>query len=208
MYKLEYHKRNFFNTAIADIFRAIDGGSRIGAFTLTFCLIDHLAWLEFGHSTDIKGHFARWIQKRLRPHYIFYENYGEELYSVRCGLVHTYGPSKEILNQKFEGYKLYFEYVGMHLQKVNNGTLKLCLYSLLTDVVFAAHLFFEELEKEANIEIFERLQKQIVILNVDPPVLYKDMHRTLSVFDCQDKITLHSIRSCYTETILYPPSNA
>ncbi len=204
MADIAYHKRNFFNTAIADILRAIDGCSKIGAFTLTFCLIDYLAWLEFGHTADLKGHFSKWVQKRLTPHYIFYKNYGEELYSVRCALVHTYGPSKEMINQKFQGYQLHAEYVGMHLQKVNSGVLKLCLYSLLTDVIYAAHLFFEELNKNANAEIMDRLQKQIIILEAEPPLYYKDMHRALTVFDSKGEITLNLIRSFYTETILYP----
>ena len=199
-----YHKRNFFNTAIADIFRAIDGGAHIGSVTLTLCLIDHLAWLEFGHTTDLKGHFSKWVQKRLSPHYIFYKEYGEELFSVRCGLVHTYGPSKEMMNQKFDGYQLHFEYSGMHLQQVNNGILKLCLYSLLTDVVFAAHLFFEELNNKNHPDIANRLQKQLFILKTEPPVSYKEMHRALSVFDNKDEITIISIRNIYTKTILYP----
>lgn len=201
---ISFHKRNFFNTAIADILRAIDGGSKIGAFTLTFCLIDHLAWLEFGHTTDLKGHFSKWVEKRLTPHYIFYNSYGEELYSVRCALVHTYGPSKEMIKQKFEGYQLHAEYVGMHLQKVNSGVLKLCLYSLLTDVIYAAHLFFEELNKNEDPEIIDRLKRQIIIFNTETPLLFKDMHRALSVFDSKEEITLNSIRSCYTESILYP----
>ncbi len=204
MADIAYHKRNFFNTAIADILRAIDGGSKIGAFTLTFCLTDHLTWLEFGHTADLKGHFSKWIEKRLTPHYIFYKYYGDELYSVRCALVHTYGPSKEMINKKFEGYLLSFENVGSHLQKINSGILRLCLYSFLTDVIFASHLFFEELQEKGDFQVIERLKKQIIISGIEPPLSFKDMHRALSVFDNKEEITLNSIRSCYTETILYP----
>lgn len=202
MDNIEYHKRKFFNTAVADILRAIDGGSQIGAFTLTFCLIDNLTWLEFGHTNNIKDHFVRWVQKRLTPHYIFYEHCGEELYSVRCALVHTYGPSKEILSNKYQGYQLAFENVGLHLQKVNNGVIRLCLYSLLTDVIYAAHLFFDELMSEPDHEIIERLKKQIIIQNTEPPDLYAKMHRMLFVFDNND-ISLNDIRASYTAMILY-----
>ena len=202
MHPISYYKRNFFNTSIADIFRALDGKSRTGAFILTFCLIDHLTWLEFGHTKNQKEYFNKWVRKRLAPLYIFYREKGEELYSVRCALVHTYGPSNDMINQKYLGYLLNVERTGMHLQKINNGILRLCLYSLLTDVIYAAHLFFEELEKEKTPEIIERLSRQIIIINTDPPDLYKKMHQVLAVFDNPEDITLHSIRAEYTDKIL------
>lgn len=65
----DYNKRNFFNTAIADIYRSIDGKSHIGSFILTFCLIDQLTWIEFGEG---KRGFNDWINKRLLPLNIFY----------------------------------------------------------------------------------------------------------------------------------------
>jgi hypothetical protein len=74
-------KRNFFNGAIADIYRALDGNSVVGAFILTFCLIDQLTWIEFG---DKKYSYNEWINKRLLPLNICYTGKAEELYSVRC----------------------------------------------------------------------------------------------------------------------------
>lgn len=203
MTDINYYKRNFFNTAIADIYRALDGKSHIGAFTLTFCLIDNLTWLEFGHTTDLKVNFCKWIKKRLAPMYIFYEPHAEELYSVRCALVHTYGPSNEMIKKKYDGYLLNVERTGSHLQKINNNILRLCLYSLLTDTIYAAHLIFDELEQDKSPEIIKRLESQIKIIGIEPPELYKEMHLALSVMDNKEEISLHTIRADYTEKILY-----
>jgi len=200
---IEYYKKNFFNTAIADIYRSLDGKSHIGAFVLTFCLIDYLTWLEIGHTENQKHHFCKWVKKRLAPLYFPYTSQAEELYSVRCALVHTYGPSKDIINKTFDGYELNVEHVGMHLQKVNNNILKLCLYSLLTDTIYAAHLFFEELKQNKSSEIVKRLNDQIKIIGINPPEYFKEMHRALSIFDNNDEISLDTIRGAYTVKILY-----
>jgi hypothetical protein len=198
---IEYKKRNFFNTAIADIYRAIDGKCYVGSFILTFCLIDQLTWIEFGNG---KRGFNEWIIKRLKPLNIFYSEKDEELYSVRNGLVHSYGPSRKILSQEFEGYELRHCDPATHLQKVNNGIIKVCLYSLLTETVYAAHLTFEGLKISGSSEQLKRLNNQIAILRTDPPVTYGSMHRALSVFDNPENITLKNIQSDYTKTILYP----
>ena len=155
-------KCNFFNTAVADIYRAIDGGSFVGAFILSFCLIDYMTWIEFGEK---KNGFNRWIIKRLLPLNIFYEQKDEELYSVRNGLVHSYGPSRDILKQKFAGYQLMQCSPELHLQKVNNAVMKICLYSLLTEIVFAVHQTFEDLIQTATEKQMERLGKQIKIFD-------------------------------------------
>ncbi len=197
---LKKQKRNFFNTAIADIYRSIDAKSVVAPFILSFCLIDYLTWIEFG---DLKFGFNEWIKSRLLPLNIFYQGKDEELYSVRNGLVHTYGPSKNIIKQKFQGYELKNCDPGLHLQKVNNKILKICLYSLITEIVYAAHLMFEELEQSGTDEQIDRLNKQIKILGSNPPEFYRDMHAALSVFDAA-VITMNHIRGDYTAKILYP----
>lgn len=200
----EYLKRNFFNTAIADIYRALDGKSHIGGFTLTFCLIDCLTWLEYGHTKNQKEHFIKWVDKRLQPLYPLYQYHAEELYSVRCALVHTYGPSKGMVDKKYEGYELNFQFVGMHLVRINNNILKICLYSLLTDTVYAAHIFFEDISQQNNSEVINRLETQIKTLGIEPPLLFAQMHTGLSIFDKEETITLDFIRAEYTQKILYP----
>jgi len=45
-------RRSFFNTSIADIYRAIDGGSVVGAYTLLFCSLDALANVASAEADD------------------------------------------------------------------------------------------------------------------------------------------------------------
>lgn len=203
MHDIRYHKRNFFNTAVADIYRALDGKSQIGGFILTFCLIDYLTWLEFGKTNNVKDNYLKWIKQRLIPLNYCYTGQEEELFSVRCALVHTYGPSKKIANKTYGGYKLSFNNCGMHMQKVNDNVLQLCLYTILTEIVFAAHLFFEELDSTQLIQVQERLNSQILIIDSEPPPLYAQMHTALSILD-YDRVTLNDIQGDYTAKILYP----
>lgn len=197
---IDYLKRNFFNTAIADIYRAIDGKSLVGAFILTFCLIDYLTWIEMG---DIKFGFNLWIKKRLLPQNIFYSEKDEELYSVRNGLVHSYGPSNKILKQEFAGYLLHHCQPSDHLQKINTDVLRICLYSLLTETIFAAHQLFEEAKKHCSSEQLARMNKQIKIIGTHPPSRFEDMHLALACLDNNTNLTLNDLKADYCSKILY-----
>lgn len=193
-------KRNFFNRAIGDIYRALEGKSITGAFILTFCLIDYLTWIEFG---EMKYGYNQWIEKRLLPLNIYYTNKAEELYSVRCGLVHCYGPSKQIINNKFLGYILKYCDPGFHLQSINDRRLRVCLYSLITDCVYAAHLIFEEFKVNISKDQEMRLAQQINNSQELPPDLYAEMHPALAIFDDTSKLNLNLVRSGYSMNILW-----
>jgi hypothetical protein len=196
-------KRNFFNTAIADIYRSIEGGAYTGAFILNFCLIDSLGFIEFGTSSNS---FNKIIRKRYLPLNIFYTGKEEELYSIRNGLVHAYGPSKEITKKRYGGYELMYENCAFHLQKVNNNILKICLYSFLTETVFVAHTMFEEFRASMTDEQKERISQQIQTRghNSKPTRLYADIHPALACLDSVQGISLNDIKSDYTTKVLYP----
>jgi len=193
-------KRNFFNGPIADIYRALDGKSIAGAFILTFCLIDQLTWIEFG---DKKHGYNEWIIKRLLPQDFRYRDKDEELYSVRCGLVHAYDPSKSILSQKFLGYHLHERSPAMHLQRINNPVLNICLYSLLTETIYAAHCMFEEFAPIIPTEQLRRFKQQVDGNRRDPPHFYGEMHPALGVFDKYYPTEANHVKAGYTEHLLY-----
>lgn len=161
--------------------------------------MDYLTWIEFGENGNS---FDKFIQKRLLPQNIRYKNKEEELYSVRCGLVHSYGPSKKIIAQKFAGYLLHECAPDRHLQKINTNVLHICLFSLLTETIFSAHEIFEESANVCTKEQLERMDKQIKISGVEAPEKFELMHRALMCFDKPDDITLSDIQSDYTSKIL------
>jgi hypothetical protein len=193
-------KRNFFNTAVADTYRAIDGGSLVGAFILTFCLIDHLTWIEFGE--ERKG-FNRLIKERLVPLNFFYTDNDEELYSIRNGLVHTYGPSKAMIEQRFHGYLMVNGRPDSHLQRINSPVLRIDLYSLLCETAFAAHQIFEDCILNCSAEKLDRMKRQITVLGVDPPEKFALMHKALACFD-EPNVNVNYVMADYTNYILYP----
>jgi len=198
MDEIDRLKRNFFSTAVADVYRAIDGNSRIGSFILTFCLIDHLAWIEYG---DNPGTYNKWIKKRLVPVNHFYKGNDKELYSLRCGLIHNHGPSR--WGEDFKPYRLRPCDPAFHMQQLNDEVRFVCLYTLVTDVIYAAHIMFEEMKENANVDQIRRLQKQIKILGDSLVKPYKEMHDALSVFDSKETVTLIDVKSDYSMKILW-----
>ena len=195
---ISFLKRNFFNTAVADIYRALDGKSIVGGFILTFCLIEYLNWIEFG---EVKRGFNNWVIKRLIPLNALYKDNDEELYSIRNGLVHSYGPSKKMTERVFSGYILVNGSPENHLVRINNENLHIDLYSFLCDTVFAAHQLFEELKLRCPIKQYERLSKQIIVFNQNAPFKFSDMHSGLSSLD-KINVNLSDIKSDYTRVFL------
>jgi hypothetical protein len=74
---------------------------------------------------------------------------------------------------------------------------------MLTETVYSAHFYFEELEQTPNPSVIERLNKQIKLENLVAPSKYEDMHSALSVFDCKGTISLRNIQSKYSMKILW-----
>ncbi len=198
MDEIDRLKRNFFNTAVADVYRAIDGSSRIGSFILTFCLIEHLAWIEYGDNDRI---YNKWIKKRLVPVNPYYKGNDRELYSIRCGLIHNHGPSN--WSEDYKPYRLKPCDPALHMQQLNDEVRFVCLYTLVTDIVYAAHIMFEEMKENANVDQVNRLKKQIKILGDDLIKPYNEMHEALSVFDREGIVTLMDVKSDYSMKILW-----
>lgn len=53
-------KLNLFDMAVGDIIRAIRGGLLVGAFILSFCLIDNLAGI---YRKNISGYYKKLVHK-------------------------------------------------------------------------------------------------------------------------------------------------
>lgn len=165
---VEAYKRNYFDSAIADVYRAIRGGSLMGGFTLLFCIIDSLAIIENG---DKNNAYNNWINKWLLPHNIFYSEKDKYLYAARCSLIHTYGVSNSQAKHKL-GIRFSHREIGMHLQFINRepenlisfpnyygGFLIINLPDLLAEVTVGANYFFDWLKECETIEskIIKRL---------------------------------------------------
>ena len=90
-------KLNLFDMAIGDIIRAIKGGSLVGSFILSFCLIDYLAGI---YRKNTSGYFKKIISK-------YFENYVPGyVWAIRCSLIHTYGIGEAMKEEKLDGFQL------------------------------------------------------------------------------------------------------
>jgi hypothetical protein len=192
------NKRKFFHTAVADIFRCIDGQAIVAPFSQTLCLIDQMAWVEFG---KVRNSFNMWMEKRMTTLSIYYGHTIEELYLIRCGLIHSFGPPAD-KSGIYKGYLL-SPYDGLHLQRLNSPVLRVNLYNLVTDTVYATHRTFEDLAENCSDEQMQRLDSQIGLPSMTVPHTYAEMHRALACFDNPGEITITDIRADYTREILY-----
>jgi len=137
-------ERSFFSTAIADTCRAIRGGSYMGAFTLSMCAIDAMAYLR--NALPSKGSRANfmtsvqdWIvplNKACRP---------DVIWALRCGLVHTYGYANAMRNCGMRGYWYTNDRPADHWGETAPDYYTLNLDSHVAETTVAAFNFFESM---------------------------------------------------------------
>lgn len=89
-------KFDFFDTAVADVFRAIDGGSIMGAFILSFCCIDYMGAAFEPRKKNTRKEFKKFVKEYMGAINNKYQNLENEIYAIRNSLVHTYGQSDAI----------------------------------------------------------------------------------------------------------------
>jgi len=162
----------FFDTAIADIYRAVRGGSLIGAFTQSMCAIDAMAYLH--NALPGEGNrlnFERWVQdwivplnNRCRP---------DVMYAVRCGLVHTYGYADRMERVGMQGLSLTHNHPEQHWAQPSPNAFVLNLDSQVAEVTVAAYFFFDELQRSATDvsqaqSSIDRAQRLIYVRNYIP----------------------------------------
>lgn len=161
---IEVFKYDLFNTAIADILRAIDGGSYIGAFTLGFCCIDYMGIPLSRDGNNTKEHFKQFIFEYMSQIDSNYKNRTEQLWALRNNLIHSYGTSNSALNLNlnvsFTRNKS-IQHLGL-LEKpdINNLTLSLNLEDFIADIVTAVEYYFRNI-KELN-ESFTLWQERMI----------------------------------------------
>ena len=142
-------KLRFFGMAIADILRSMRGRSLMGAFTLTMCAIDALAYLRGAlPSKRNRENFENWVtdwmvplNSRCRP---------DVLYALRCGLVHTYGYAEAMQRCGLVGFEYVHDRPAEHWDQPMRGYWRLNLDSLVAELCVAAFRFFDGVSRQAE----------------------------------------------------------
>lgn len=195
-------KINFFGRSIADVYRAIDGKSLMGAHILIFCLIDYLAYLREGEKQYAYNRFVDDYLTKLNPLYN-----GLEIYALRCALIHTYGLSNAMKKAGLTGYQFVHKNSKLHL-KNDAGDLFINLADFLFDVVKSAWQFFDDvfkLDAGNKTEVAERGRELLKVFGPDGnPVYhasYAEMHSCLAPLDDNgpdmwDKVKQETLKLC------------
>lgn len=151
--------------AIADVIRAIRGGSLVGAFILSFCIIDYLAGiLEKSDNTNYK--------KIIDDYFDDYNS--EYMYAIRCSLVHVYGKADAMHIAGLNRFNFEHKRPEIHKQIDNiDGVIVywLNLSNFVFDVVKASYNFFtENLENKSESELEEYVERANNIIRIFDPV--------------------------------------
>ena len=90
IYNYKICKYDFFNTAIADILRAIDGGSLMGSLILCFCCIDYMGLALNPAKKNTRNEFKQFVRDYFAAVNVKYQNLDTQIYAIRNSLVHSY----------------------------------------------------------------------------------------------------------------------
>jgi hypothetical protein len=178
---LELRKR-FFDTAVADVLRAIDGGSLIGANTLSLCVIDYLSYLRPKSPTGgVKENYRSILDDYLMKIDPRYDS--ARIYALRCALVHTYAEAEEMKRAKVKGYQFKHKNPAYHLSGAD-GILRLNADTFVADVIWAVHLAFDANGYNPGFE--KRGDSLLIVTGSSAQVVsrpYASFHRALGEFD-------------------------
>ena len=145
---LQIRKRLFFDMAIADILRAIRGRSLMGAFTLSMCAIDIMAYLRDvlpGEGT--KQNFVKWVDDYMVP--LNAACRSDVLYALRCGLVHTYGFADAMEKCGLDAFAFVHSQPRHHWTQPTPNGYVVNLEDHVAEVTVAAFRFFDDLSSSA-----------------------------------------------------------
>jgi hypothetical protein len=161
-------KHCFFDTAIADIYRAIRGGSLLGAFVQSMCTIDAMAYLgNLAPEKATRANFEKWVQDWMVP--LDRDCRPDVLYALRCGLVHTYGYADRMEKLGIKGFSYVHDCPDLHWVQSSPDVYVMNLESHVAEVTVGAWYFFESLHDtygkgpEQTNSVIERAQKLIYV---------------------------------------------
>ena len=146
VYDYNIVKFDFFDTAVADVLRAIDGGSLMGSFILSFCCIDYMGLAmnpakEKNTSDDFRLFVRDWMSAANESYRVLHDH----LWAVRNSLIHTYGESRTTKHMNLS-FSLSHEHPGNHLRLIEDPkpTLWLNLPDFVAELVASIEHFFRE----------------------------------------------------------------
>ena len=193
-------KLKFYSTVIADILKAIDGGSFGGAFILSFCCIDYLgkplSILAAKNKND-KNDYKYFIKNYMGKVNNRYIDLVDHFYAIRCSLVHTYGESDASRNSNIEPQFLFGDFLNYHLTFDNNNKkINISLSDFVSELISALYLFFTNLSLLTNEWSLQLYYPQDLkgltgrnLIKLGDQINYGTIHPFLEILNTSDDIS-------------------
>jgi len=179
--EIDFHrtcKYSFFDSAVGDVLRAIDGKSLMGSMILSFCIIDYMAQAISSNWSGTRTDFKNYVTDHLGKINPRYKNLGEEIYAVRNSLIHSYGESDSSrkLDLQFLFATATFETSHLDIKTIDGGkVIYFDLPKLVSEIIISIITFFET--NKQNQSFFETWYlRKIRIVNLT--LFYKKSTQT------------------------------
>ncbi|TKJ42463.1 hypothetical protein CEE37_01915 [candidate division LCP-89 bacterium B3_LCP] len=207
-------KFNFFDTAVADIIRAIEGRSLMGAYILSFCCIDYMGLgLDPTKDRNTGNDFKKFISEYMKKLNAKYGSLDDDLWRIRNSLIHTYGQSNATQQVKLR-FILHHDQSPMHLRKQVNGAghrVFLNLPDFVSEIAAAIEIYFRENSDNA-VKLGNWYSKLIAVNSIDAALkrldtlhsgkpLHARSHSMFSILDCDPPSSTANIRNHFKEEI-------
>ena len=129
----------------------------------------------------------------------------DELYALRCSLVHTYAESEALSSAGLDGFQMTHRHPDFHLSKYQPRVIRINCDTFVADVVWAAFGFFSSADRRR----VEERSGSLLVVGQDGDAYelqrsYASMHRALSELDSEAP-RLENLRSAIAA--IYPPTS-
>lgn len=139
----------------AEIRKCEAAGFRTAALTLSFVMIDTVAYLGMpeGRQSQGRAEFIGWVDTYLKGHpEQTYQYRGIDVYGARCAVLHTFGSQGRFHDENPDARIFGYTDGGRHLVGDDQGRLVLIgLASFYNDVVIAVEAWMGECGRDAQL---------------------------------------------------------
>jgi hypothetical protein len=223
-YTYQNCKKEFYATCVADILKAIDGGSFVGALTLCLLSIDYAGMgIDSKEMVNNKSQcFKRFIEDYLSQIDLEYKERLKELKYMRNVLSHTYGSTEDVMNYEKVGLEYIFRSSrnnpnknGVTLKRMVESSsylLEIHIPNFIGDYICAVNIFFENMEQDlekngSNLKLWydQRIRNHE---DIDYSLVsFKSIHDILEPLD-YSSLNIHDLRDILTSRITKASMNA
>lgn len=165
VYNYNICKFDLFDTAVADVLRAIDGGSLMGSFILSFCCIDYMGMaINPSKAKNSSKEFKTFVTEYLGTANPKYKKLADHVWAVRNSLIHVYGQSDATARMNI-GFNCTLEEPKQHLRIIRNPSdeIWLNLPDFVAELIAAIEHFFRL--NQGNDKLFETWYSKLLILS-------------------------------------------